>query len=336
MLNIGIIGFGRIGKVHAKSIQYYVSNAKVKTICDPFLNDEQVAFAKELGILNCTKNVDDILNDKDIDAVLICSSTDTHADLSIKAAQAKKHIFCEKPVDTDVERIKEVMKIVKEANVKYQVGFNRRFDHNFKAMKEAVASGVIGEPHSISILSRDPEAPPLEYVKVSGGMFLDMTIHDFDMARYLAGSEITEVYAVADALVNPKIKELNDVDSALITLKFENGAMGVISNSRRAAYGYDQRAEVFGSKGAIHSNNDTSNTTVISNETGIISQKPLHFFLERYMQSFTDEIISFINAIENNTDCEVNAYDGLIPVCVAKAAMKSLQENRPVKLSEIK
>ena len=335
MKNIGIIGFGRIGKVHAKSIQKFVKGAVVKSICDPLLDEEKIMFANELGIMNCYKDYHDILLDNEIDAVLICSSTNTHALISIEAAQAKKHIFCEKPIDTEIAKIQAVMQAVEENDVKFQVGFNRRFDHNFKALRNAVIDKKIGTPHFISIVSRDPDAPSVEYVKVSGGMFLDMTIHDFDMARFLSDSEVTEVYAVGDALVNPEIKAAGDIDSAQITLRFANGAIGSINNSRKATYGYDQRAEVFGSKGSIHSQNDTLNTSVFSDENGITHQKPLYFFLERYMQSFTDEMNEFIIAVENNSPTPVSVYDGLVPVIIAKAALLSLKENRPVKISEI-
>lgn len=335
MIKIGIIGFGRIGKVHAKSIQYYVDQATVKAICDPNLTQQMKDIAGGLGISECYQDYASILADPEIDAVIICSSTNTHAPISIEAAKAGKHVFCEKPIDSDLGRINEVIAVINETKIKYQVGFNRRFDHNFKALRDAVIAGKIGDPHFISIVSRDPEAPSLEYVKVSGGMFFDMTIHDFDMAGFLANSPVTEVYAVGDALVNPLIKDAGDIDSAQITLRFANGAIGSINNSRRASYGYDQRAEVFGSLGGIASGNDTLNTTVLSNETGIISQKPLFFFLERYMQSFTDEMICFVDSIVNNKPTLVSVEDGLVPVKIALAAMKSLAECRPVKISEI-
>lgn len=335
MKNVGIIGFGRIGKVHARSIQKFVKGAVVKSMCDPQLDDEKIKFANELGITNCFREYHEILNDPTIDIVLICSSTNTHAAISIEAAAAHKHIFCEKPIDSEINRIQAVIKAVEENHIKFQVGFNRRFDHNFKALRTAVLEGKIGDPHFISIVSRDPDAPNLDYVKVSGGMFLDMSIHDFDMARYLSNSEVVEVYAMGDALVNPLIKEAGDIDSAQITLRFANGAIGSINNSRKATYGYDQRAEVFGSKGSIQSQNDTENTSIFSGESGIIHQKPLHFFLERYMQSFTDEMNEFIEAVEKDTPTPVSVYDGLIPVVIAKAAMKSMKENRPVKIAEI-
>lgn len=334
MLKVGIIGAGRIGKVHTESITKYVPNAEVKAIADPFMNDATEEWAKSMGVKEIYKDYKEILKDKEIEAVLVCSSTDTHSQISIEALQAGKHVFCEKPVDHNLERIKNVLDEVKESGKKFQVGFNRRFDHNFRAIKEAVKAGKIGEPHIIRVTSRDPEAPPAEYVKVSGGIFLDMTIHDFDMVRYLSGSEVEEVYAAGTVLVDPAIGEAGDIDTAIITLKFANGALGVIDNSRRAAYGYDQRAEVFGSKGSVATANDAASTAVLSTEEGIVSEKPLYFFLERYMQSFAEEIRQFVDAIVNDTEVPVNANDGLQPVLIGLAAKKSLEEGRTVKLSE--
>ncbi|AYF54409.1 inositol 2-dehydrogenase [Clostridium novyi] len=336
MLKVGIIGAGRIGKVHTESITKYVPNAEVKAIADPFMNDATAEWAKSMGVKEVYKDYKEILNDPEIEAVLVCSSTNTHSEISIEALRAGKNVFCEKPVDHDLGRIKNVLEEVKKSGKKFQVGFNRRFDHNFKAIKDAVLAGKVGDPHIIRVTSRDPEAPPAEYVKVSGGIFLDMTIHDFDMVRFLSGSEVEEVYANGAVLVDPAIGEAGDIDTAIITLKFANGALGVIDNSRRAAYGYDQRAEVFGSKGAVATANDTLSTAVISTEEGISSEKPLYFFLERYMQSFAEEIRQFINAIVNDTEVPVNANDGLQPVLIGLAAKKSLEEGRPVKLSEFK
>ncbi|HDL3877886.1 TPA: inositol 2-dehydrogenase, partial [Mannheimia haemolytica] len=332
MLKVGIIGAGRIGRVHSESISKYVKGAEIKAISDVKITEELTAWAKSMGIPEVYDDYKKILQDPEIDAVLVCSSTNTHAPISIEAAQAGKHVFCEKPVDADPAKIREVLSAVEKAGVKFQVGFNRRFDHNFKAIKDRVAAGDIGEPHVIRVTSRDPEAPPIEYVKVSGGMFFDMTIHDFDMIRYLSGSEVEEVFAVGTVLVNPEIGKAGDIDTAVITLKLKNGAIGVIDNSRKAAYGYDQRAEVFGSKGAIHITNDTGSTAVFSGENGVVAEKPKYFFLERYMQSFADEISCFVDSVVNDKPTLVNGNDGLQPVLIALAAKKSLEENRPVKL----
>ena len=335
MVTVGIIGAGRIGKVHTESICNYVRNAHIKTVADPFMNETTAKWLTSMGVENTTQDYHEILNDPEIDAVLICSSTNTHSPISLEAIAAGKHVFCEKPIDHDLTKIKQVVEALKGSNIKYQVGFNRRHDHNFAAVKQAVVDGKVGDVHIIKITSRDPEPPSAEYAAVSGGMFLDMTIHDFDMVRFLAGCDAEEIYVQSAVLVDPAIGEAGDVDTAIITLKMENGAIAVIDNSRRAAYGYDQRAEVFGSKGMVATANDTLSTAVLSNADGVTGEKPLHFFLERYMQSFATEVKGFISAIENDTDTLVGVEDGLKPVLMGIAAKKSVLEHRPVKLSEI-
>lgn len=335
MVKVGIIGAGRIGRVHVESICTQVPDAKVKTLADPFMSEETAEWAKNMGVAQVTKDYKEIIEDPEIDAVLICSSTDTHSSISVEAIKAGKHVFCEKPIDHDVAKIKEVIEALKESNVKYQVGFNRRFDHNFEAVQKAVANGKIGDTHLIKVTSRDPEPPCAEYVKVSGGMFLDMTIHDFDMVRFLAGCNAEEVYVEAAVLVDPAIGEAGDVDTAVITLKMENGAIAVIDNSRQAVYGYDQRAEVFGSKGMVAVTNDSSSSAVISNADGVTGEKPLFFFLERYMAAYAKEVKCFIEAIELDKDTPLGVMDGLEPVLMGLAAKKSLEEHRPVKISEI-
>lgn len=335
MLKLGIIGAGRIGKVHTQSISYYIDGAKVEAIADPFIDFSKEDWVKKYGIEKCYNDYKKIINDPEIDAVLICSSTDTHADISVEAINAGKHVFCEKPVSQDLDKIKEVMLALQSHDVKYQVGFNRRFDHNFKAVRESIINGEVGDVHLTKITSRDPDAPPISYVKVSGGMFLDMTIHDFDMVRYLTGKEVEEIYVNAAVLVDKAIGEAGDVDTAIISMKMTDGSLAVIDNSRKSAYGYDQRAEVFGSNGQVAITNDTPNTTVISGDSGVKAQKPLYFFLERYMKSFADEVGCFVDAIENDTAVPVDIIDGLQAVVVATAANKSLKEGRAVKLSEI-
>lgn len=328
-IKVGIIGAGRIGKLHAENIAKNIQYVEIKAISDLYA-DKVKDWASGLGINNVCSDYREILNDPEIDAVMVCSSTNTHSQITIEAAQAGKHIFCEKPIDYDLDRIHAALEAVEEANVKFQVGFNRRFDHNFRRVHEMVANGTIGEPHIIKITSRDPAPPPVEYIKVSGGMFLDMTIHDFDMARYLSGSEVVEVYTNAAILVDPAIGEAGDVDTALITLKFENGAIGVIDNSRRAAYGYDQRVEVFGSKGSVAAENDTPTNVVLSTENGVLRDKPKYFFLERYMDSFLDEVTQFFDAILNDKETPVKGIDGLKPVIIALAAKKSYETGKPV------
>ena len=335
MVTVGIIGAGRIGKVHTESICNYVRNAKIKTVADPFMNETTEHWLKSMGVENTCKDYHEILNDPEIQAVLICSSTNTHSPISLEAIAAGKHVFCEKPIDHDLTKIKQVVEALKGSGIKYQVGFNRRHDHNFAAVKQAIVDGKVGDVHIIKITSRDPEPPSAAYAAVSGGMFLDMTIHDFDMVRFLAGCDAEEIYVQSAVLVDPAIGEAGDVDTAVITLKMENGAIAVIDNSRRAAYGYDQRAEVFGSKGMVATANDTLSTAVLSNAEGVTGEKPLYFFLERYMQSFATEVKGFIHAIENDTDTLVGVEDGLKPVLMGIAAKKSVEEHRPVKLSEI-
>ncbi|MCQ2753018.1 MAG: inositol 2-dehydrogenase [Bacilli bacterium] len=337
MITVGIIGAGRIGKVHAHSISTQIPNARIKWMADPFMNKDTADWVKGKGVEKLTKDYHDVLNDKEVQAVLICSSTDTHSKISIEAIKAGKHVFCEKPIDHDVKKIKAVMECLKKhPKIKYQVGFNRRFDHNFQAIKKAVVAGKIGDPHIIKITSRDPAPPAIGYIKVSGGIFLDMTIHDFDMARFLAGCDAVEVSAYGANLVDKEIGKAGDIDTAIITLKMKNNALVVIDNSRKAVYGYDQRAEVFGSKGMVQVYNDAASSLVLSNEQGNTSEGYLYFFLERYMVAYAEEIKSFINAIEKNKKTEVGVFDGLQPVLMGLAAKKSLKEHRPVKISEIK
>ncbi|HBE80167.1 MAG TPA: inositol 2-dehydrogenase [Firmicutes bacterium] len=328
-IKLGIIGAGRIGKLHAENVANHIGYVEIKAVSDLYA-DKVKDWANNLGIQNVYGDYHQILNDPEINAVMICSSTDTHSQITIEAAKAGKHIFCEKPIDYDLDRIKAALQAVKEAGVKFQVGFNRRFDHNFKKVRELVQTGKIGDPHIIKITSRDPAPPPIEYVKVSGGIFLDMTIHDFDMARYLSGSEVVEVYTAGAVLVDPAIGKAGDVDTAVITLKFKNGAIGIIDNSRRAAYGYDQRVEVFGSKGSIVVSNDTPSSAVLSTEDGVFSDKPKYFFLERYADSFLDEVSQFFDCVLNHKETPVSGIDGLKPVLIGLAAKKSYETGKPV------
>mgnify|MGYP004443805291 CR=1 FL=1 len=335
MLKIGILGAGRIGKLHGANVQNFIPNATVVSVADPFMNDAMKAWADSLNIPKTSNDPDEIFNDPEVDAVFICSSTNTHADFIIKAAKAGKHIFCEKPIHTDIAKIKEALQAVEEAKVKLQVGFVRRFDKNHKAVRDTVASGALGQPYVVKVTSRDPEAPPVEYVKVSGGIFLDMMIHDFDMVRYLAGSDVVEVNAIGGCLVNPDIAQYDDVDTAIVTLKFANGAIGVIDNCRQAPYGYDQRVEVHCEKGCVQDNNSLENVAFVSTKDGVVSAKPTWFFLERYNDAFVEEVKDFVAAVENDGEVPVTGIDGLEPVRIAIAAKKSLVEGRPVKLSEI-
>jgi len=336
MLNIGIIGAGRIGKVHAQAVANYVRTAKVTAIADPFITDETMEWAKSMGIEKVSKDHLDIINDPSINAVFICSSTDTHSPISLQAIAAGKHVFCEKPIDHDIGRINEVLQALEKApKLKYMVGFNRRFDHNFRALRAAVESERLGKVELVKITSRDPEPPSAEYAAVSGGIFLDMTIHDFDMVRYLSGDEVVEVYTQPAVLVDPAIGEAGDFDSAVITLKLKSGALAVIDNCRRCAYGYDQRAEVFGSDGAAVCGNDRQSNAEVWTNAGEAREKPLFFFLERYMQAYATEVIEFVEAVVNDTPVPVDAQAGLEAVLIGLAATKSAKEGRPVKISEI-
>jgi myo-inositol 2-dehydrogenase/D-chiro-inositol 1-dehydrogenase len=334
-INIGVIGAGRIGKIHAENIAYFMPQAKLKAVADVNLTPAIEAWARGLGAQTVTKDPQVIFGDKDIQAVVICSSTDTHSDFIIQAAKAGKDIFCEKPIDTTIPKVKAALEAVRKAGVKFQVGFNRRFDHNFRRVRELVESGDVGSPQIVKITSRDPAPPPVSYVAISGGIFLDMMIHDFYMARYQAGSDVVEVYAQGAVLVDEGIGKAGDVDTAIVTLKFANGALGVIDNSRKAVYGYDQRVEVFGSKGAAAAENDAPSTVKLSTESGVTGEKPMYFFLERYKDAYIAEMRAFVEAISAGKTVPVTGEDGLQDLLVALAAKKSLAEGRPVKLSEI-
>lgn len=333
-LRIGIIGAGRIGKLHAANLVNRVPGSEVAAVSD-VVADAAKDLAESLGIPAYYQDYHKILEDPAIDAVFICSSTDTHSPISIEAALKGKHIFCEKPIDHDLDKIEAVLKAVKEAGVKYQVGFNRRFDRNFRHVRDVVASGGIGDVQIVKVTSRDPSAPPISYVKVSGGIFVDMTIHDFDMVRYLSGSEVEEVSTFGACLVDPEIGKAGDVDTCIISLRFKNGALGVIDNSRQAVYGYDQRVEVFGSKGMIAAENETPNNTTYYTADGVYKEKPLYFFLERYNDAFIQEETEFVSACLEDRETPVGSFDGLQPVLIAIAAKKSWElGGAPVKVEK--
>jgi myo-inositol 2-dehydrogenase/D-chiro-inositol 1-dehydrogenase len=333
-MNVGVIGTGRIGRLHAENLMLRVPEANLVAVSDIFLEAAQ-GVASDLGVPAVYQDHRRILDDPSVDAVLICSSTDTHAQIIEEAAEAGKQIFCEKPIALDLVKIDRALAVVEKAGVKLQVGFNRRFDHNFARVRDLVAAGEIGEPHLLRITSRDPAPPPIAYIKVSGGIFLDMTIHDFDMARFLMQSEVEEVFVAAAVLVDPEIGKAGDVDTAVITLRFANTALGTIDNSRQAVYGYDQRVEVFGSKGAVTISNNTPDSALISNSAGVHGPLPLFFFVERYTESYIAEMKAFVECVLLDKVPAVTGIDGRIPVVMGYAAKKSYAENRPVKLSEI-
>jgi myo-inositol 2-dehydrogenase/D-chiro-inositol 1-dehydrogenase len=333
-INVGVIGTGRIGRLHAENLMYRIPEANLLAVSDIFVEAAQKV-ASELGVSDAYSDHRPILDDKRIDAVLICSSTDTHARLIEEAAEAGKQIFCEKPIALDLGAIDRALAVVDRAGVKLQIGFNRRFDPNFRKVREVVALGQIGEPHILRITSRDPQPPPISYVKVSGGIFLDMTIHDFDMARFLMASEVEELYAAGGVMVDPEIGEAGDIDTAIITLHFANGALGTIDNSRQAVYGYDQRVEMFGSGGMVVVSNNLPDTAVVSDATGRHGSLPLFFFVERYTESYVAEMKAFIQCVVEDTPPSVTGLDGRAPVIMGYAAQKSLREGRPVRLDEI-
>lgn len=330
----GIIGAGRIGRLHAENLSFRVPEVEVVAIADIF---EEAArkCAEACGIPAYYTDPRKIIENKNIEAVVICSSTDTHSQFIEESAAAGKHIFCEKPIDFSLERIDKALAAVEKAGVKLQIGFNRRFDPSMKRVHDLVAAGALGAPHILRISSRDPQPPPISYIKVSGGMFLDMTIHDFDMARYLMGDEVDEIYAAAGVLVDPAIGEVGDVDTAVIVLRFRNGSIGTIDNSRQAVYGYDQRVEVFGAKGAAQVSNNKPDNVEVSTADAVSTSLPLFFFVERYTEAYVAEIKDFVAAITQNKPVPVTGWDGRVPVVMGYAAMKSYRENRPVKLSEI-
>jgi len=333
-IKVGVIGAGRIGKIHTENIIRYVPQAEIAAVADIYV-DRIKDWANDFGIEKLTTDYMEILNDDEIEIVIICSPTDTHSKIIIESAEVGKHIFCEKPIDLDLGKIRQTIKSIDKSGVKFQIGFNRRFDHNFKKIKELIKNGSAGNIYLVKITSWDPEVPPIEYVKVSGGLFLDMAIHDFDMARFLTDSEAKEVYAVGDVFINPAVKDAGDIDTAIVTLRLENGAMVVIDNCRKAPHGYDQRVEVLGSKGFVFTSNDTETTAALGTESGIHSEKPFYFFTQRYKDSYINEILTFFDAVINNKNTPVGAVDGLRPVIMGMAAIKSLKENRPVKIEEV-
>lgn len=333
-VNVAVIGAGRIGKLHAQNLAFRVPDVRLVAVADVVLEAaQQCAWACQCAM--ACQDYRAVLDNRDVDAVVVCSSTDTHAQIVEEAAAAGKHIFCEKPLDLNLARIDRVLEAVRRAGVKLQVGFNRRFDSNFKRVRDLVTAGEVGQPHIVRITSRDPQPPPIAYVKVSGGIFLDMTIHDFDMARYLIGDEVSEVFAAGGVMVDPEIGKAGDIDTTVITLRYARGAIGTIDNSRRAVYGYDQRVEVFGSKGMAMVTNKKPDTAEWTTADGVHSSLPLFFFIERYTDSYIAEMRAFVECIQRDSEPPVTGLDGRAPVLMGYAALESYRRNRPVKLSDI-
>jgi myo-inositol 2-dehydrogenase/D-chiro-inositol 1-dehydrogenase len=325
-MRFGIIGAGRIGKIHGGNVAArpdsqvaYVADA------DP---DAAAALAKATGAK--VGAIDAILASKDVDAVAICSPTDTHADLIERAARAKKAIFCEKPIDLDVERVRACLEVVRQTGATLMVGFNRRFDPNFASLRRRVAEGAIGALEIVSITSRDPSPPPLSYIARSGGLFRDMMIHDFDMARFVLGEEPVAVSAMGSALVDKAIGEAGDIDTAVVIMETKSGKAAQISNSRRAAYGYDQRVEALGEKGMVHAANVRETTVEWAGAHGFTSDKALNFFLERYEAAYRNELDAFIAAVKAGTKPHPNGEDGLMALLLADAAYRSWKTKQRV------
>ena len=331
-LRFAIAGLGRIGKIHLDNL-LKVNNVEVVAVMDPLEASQQ--YARKRGIAFVVDTYEELLKVTPFDSVVICSPTDTHADYVELAAKEGINIFCEKPLDLSLNRVNQVIKTIKETNVKLMLGFNRRFDKEFKKVQQLVKNGAIGQPHIVKITSRDPGAPPISYIEKSGGLFLDMTIHDFDMSRFIVEKEVEEVYAKGAVLVDPEIGAAGDIDTAVITLAYTDGTMAIIDNSREAAYGYDQRIEVFGSKGMVQANNNFHDSHRLYNSKGMQAALPLNFFLERYEAAYRTEMSEYINSLENNTPIPVDGNDGLQSLKIGLAAIKSLKEKRPVKVNEI-
>lgn len=327
-----VVGTGRIGKMHAEMLARQVSTTELIGVFDVFA-DSANAVAADLGV-PAYATLEDALA-SDADAVCIATSTDTHVQVMKAAAAAGKHIFCEKPISLDVSMVDDGLAAVEAASVMLQIGFNRRFDPSHKAVADAVSSGAVGSPHLVKITSRDPAPPPISYIKVSGGIFNDMTIHDFDMARYVSKSEVVEIYATGAVLVDPAIGEAGDIDTAAITLTHANGAITQIDNSRQAVYGYDQRVEVFGSAGMVASENPVVTTTVTRTASGSSGSVVPHFFIERYAQSYLNQWHAFAAAVLSGSPSPVSGADGRAPLVIGMAAARSLAQNRPVRIDEI-
>ncbi len=330
-VRFGLLGAGRIGKVHARAISGN-ADATLVAVADA-MAPAAAAIAAQYG---CdVRTMEQILVAADIDAVIICTPTDTHADLIERFARAGKAIFCEKPVDLSLSRVKACLKVAAESKAKLMVGFNRRFDPHFAAVRAVIDAGRIGNVEMVTITSRDPGAPPAAYIKVSGGIFRDMTIHDFDMARFLLGEEVATVQAAASVLTDPEIGRLGDFDSVSVILTTASGRQCLISNSRRATYGYDQRIEVHGSLGSVSAENQRPVSIEVANAAGY-TRPPLHdFFMTRYTEAYAAEIAAFIASVSGGAVISPNGEDGLAALALAEAALLSVRDGRTVKLSEV-
>ena len=330
-VKLGIIGVGEIGTVHATNIVRDVPGAELAAVADLRVEKAREC-ARSLGVTKVYGRMEELLADRDVEAVLICTTPESHAQILIAAAAAGKSIFCEKPLGLEPVEAQKALDQVEAAGVLLQVGFNRRFDANFRRIKEHLDAGKLGKPHSVHIISRDPEPPGKEYYLLSGGILLDMTIHDFDLARHLIGDEVVEVYVAGSTLIAPWLAEHGDADTLAIILRFSRGAVGIISNSCKAVFGYDQRVEVFGERGMVSASNPLPDTTDFMDEEGHRTPPLLHFFTERYRASYAEEIRSFVDSVANGKEPVVTGRDGLIGIQIATAARQSLRTGVPVRL----
>jgi myo-inositol 2-dehydrogenase / D-chiro-inositol 1-dehydrogenase len=327
-MRFAIIGAGRIGKIHG-------ANIAARKDCElRLVADADAAAAKALAEATGARvaEIDAIMAASDIDAVAICAPTDMHADLIEKAARAKKAAFCEKPVDLNADRIRQCLKVVNEAGAPLMIGFNRRFDPNFAALQARIAHGAVGAVEIVSITSRDPAPPPISYIARSGGLYRDMMIHDFDMARFLLGEEPVALSAMGAALVDKAIGEAGDIDTAVVIMQTKSGKVAQISNSRRATYGYDQRIEVHGAKGMVRAENVHETTVQFAGAQGFSGDKVLNFFLERYASAYRDELAAFVKAVSSGGSPSPSGEDGLRAQLLADAADKSRRTGQSVTL----
>ena len=331
-IRFAVLGCGRIGKMHAEMLARQVPGASVSVVFDVVAAAAE-ALAADIGCRAADSMADALA--ADVDAVAICTSTDTHVDAMVAAAESGLAVFCEKPLSLNIAEVDRGLAAVQSSGVKLQIGFNRRFDPSHKAVADAVRHGAVGDVHLCNITSRDPGPPPIEYIASSGGLFNDMTIHDFDMARYVTGSEVLEVYARGAVRVDPAIGEAGDIDTAVILLAHADGALTTINNSRKAAYGYDQRVEAFGSLGMAASGNTHEFNSVLATDHGYRTPPLQHFFLERYAQSYLDQWAAFLNMVETDGQSPASGADGRAPLVIGTAALRSLQEHRPVTIEEV-
>lgn len=338
MINIALVGIGRIGLVHAHTIKTKLSNEVNLSLFVDSMSKDLESKAKEYNV-KYLRSFDECLNDKNIDAILLCTPTNTHTESCIKALKSGKHVFCEKPIATNIEDHLKVIKASKESDKKLMIGFNRRFDHNYKNIKERIDAGEIGKVQMIKLTNYDSPFPNVEFLKTSGGIYLDLCIHDLDLISFLTdknGDEPVELFTWGSAFLMPELAEFGDVDTAIITVKMKSGAIAVINATRFANYGYDQRAEVLGTKGNLESRNDTPTNVILQSERGVVWDKPFYTFLDRYENAYAEEIYQFVQSIINKKDVPVNAENCLPALKMALAANISLKENRIVKIDEIK